>query len=323
MFSSAQFVPNMPGDLIPNSTPCTSYAIDAGNVTLESDSANEKTKRPMNAFFLWSNLQRKNQLHGKTVAAHQNDVCRSFGAAWKQLSKEEQQPFYDEAKRLAAEHKRLNPDYKYNPRRKSVQQKTRTNSKGERQQSKDPSRSIASIGLVHPSYSDHHRGIVAVAPGASTLLHIKPKLNSLTSLHNNVGEFSAMLADAACNTYSTSNTSNTFGGDNSSFSFPGAYNVRGTPREFASSIIGTYDISENDNENWYIRPRECTHATLVCPVYQETQPIVHWTKSIIEDYNSIESLNIFCFYYCILHCLELLLKLYWSFIMNLVLIVNW
>ena len=139
-------------ELISNSTPSSSFSSDAGGVKLDSTSVDEKTKRPMNAFFLWSTFQRK-QSHGKTVAAHQNDVSRSFGATWRQLSKEEKQPFYDEAKRLAAEHKRLNPDYKYNPRRNSVQQSTRANSNGKRQQSKDASRSFFSKHYLWITYS--------------------------------------------------------------------------------------------------------------------------------------------------------------------------
>ena len=245
--------PHRTKELISNSTPSSSYA---GCQKLESASSNDKTKRPMNAFFLYSTFQRKKQSQDKTLAAHQNDVCRSFGATWKQLSKEEKQPFYDEAKRLAAEHKRLNPDYKYNPRRKSVQQ-TQAMSNGKRQQSTDTPHSIASMERAHPSFSDHNRCIVVVAPGASTLLHSQPiQLTSLvgsTPLRNDVGVFAARTADVAYDTNSTNNTNNRFGGGNSStllpdWSFPGTYNVCGTPAEFASNVFGTYDIPENEND---------------------------------------------------------------------------
>ena len=268
IFPVVKFVPEMPEEPKSISTPSSSFPSDARDVKLDSTSVDNKTKRPMNAFFIWSTFQRK-QSHGKTLAAHQNDVCRSFGATWRQLSKEEKQPFYNEAKRLAAEHKRLNPDYKYNPRRKSAQQTAQSISKRTSQQSKNQSHSITSLEPAHPCLKEHHRRIVAVAPGASTLLHIQQRPSPLvgattTSLHNNVGVLSTRKVDVAYDTVSKINPNNTFGGDNSftpfpDWSYPGTYSDRGTPAEFASNVLGTYNISDNDNDasEW-----ELTHQTL-------------------------------------------------------------
>ena len=214
MFPVVKFVPEMPEERKTNSS--SSYSSDAVDVKLVSTPVDNKTKRPMNAFFIWSTFQRK-QSHGKAVAAHQKDVCRSFGATWRQLSKEEKQPFYDEAKRLAAEHKRLNPDYKYNPRRKSAKQTAQANSKGTIQQSKDTPHSITSLELAHPCLNDHNRRIVAVAPGASTLLHVQQRPSSLvgattTFLHHNIGVLSTRKADVAYDTYSKISPNDSFGG---------------------------------------------------------------------------------------------------------------
>ena len=101
-------------------------------------------KRPMNAFMVWSRLQRRKiaqdnpKMHnseiskrlGKSIEIKFNYFIRTSkltfefyknwikGAEWKLLNEDDKRPFIDEAKRLRALHMKEHPDYKYRPRRK-------------------------------------------------------------------------------------------------------------------------------------------------------------------------------------------------------------
>lgn len=75
-------------------------------------------KRPMNAFMVWSQIERRKIIE-QQPDMHNAEISKRLGKRWKQLCDEDRRPFIEEAERLRMLHMNEYPDYKYRPRKKN------------------------------------------------------------------------------------------------------------------------------------------------------------------------------------------------------------
>ncbi|XP_068242679.1 transcription factor Sox-19a-like [Palaemon carinicauda] len=75
-------------------------------------------KRPMNAFMVWSQLERR-KIVSQTPDMHNAEISKQLGRRWKLLTEEQRRPYREEAQRLKVLHRLEYPDYKYRPKKKN------------------------------------------------------------------------------------------------------------------------------------------------------------------------------------------------------------
>ncbi|VDM56993.1 unnamed protein product [Angiostrongylus costaricensis] len=116
--------PNMQQTLSWDSLPFGSmkYQVSKQSTTPYTDATNCKKssnhiKRPMNAFMVWSQLERR-KICEHQPDMHNAEISKQLGSRWRQLTEEEKSPFVAEAERLRLMHMQEYPDYKYKPRKK-------------------------------------------------------------------------------------------------------------------------------------------------------------------------------------------------------------
>ncbi len=81
-------------------------------------SKSKRIKRPMNAFMVWSSVERK-RLAEREPRLHNTELSKRLGNTWKAMSEEDKQSYRKEADRLKSKLMEEHPDYKYRPRRRN------------------------------------------------------------------------------------------------------------------------------------------------------------------------------------------------------------
>lgn len=126
------------------STSITFPEVSPHSITPYSDATKCKpfgprVKRPMNAFMVWSQIERK-KLTELDPGLHNAEISKRLGRMWRMLSEEERLPYIDEAERLRQFHLLEYPEYKYRPQKKKNKKDKQSPKKRSKTSAKKPAK---------------------------------------------------------------------------------------------------------------------------------------------------------------------------------------
>ncbi|GCC28969.1 hypothetical protein chiPu_0007404 [Chiloscyllium punctatum] len=126
-------------------------------------------KRPMNAFMVWSQIERR-KIMEQSPDMHNAEISKRLGKRWKLLKDSDKIPFIREAERLRLKHMADYPDYKYRPRKKAKSASSKPGEKGEKINTK-PSAKKSSCSNSSISKPSKTHKIILGALSKSPIIH--------------------------------------------------------------------------------------------------------------------------------------------------------